>query len=172
MQMKTAFSRNTVKVGRLCLFFCLIACVQSALADTIDRAGAPGVLVVSHTNDLNFPGTPLPDYAFLRGPGIYTSNLSPGDPGFFDLGLNLGSFLVTGNTYFNFTGEQQISIIQLNKAPVPMNAAPGASPPQPVSSFIGVPEPGSGWLLLGAMILSGLSLVNGAFWGRPSPDSR
>jgi hypothetical protein len=135
--MKTTFSRNAIEIGRLFLFICFAGCVLSALAGTIDQAGAP----VDGGYSDSFLGTPLPDYTFPWGPNPFMSNLSPGDPGFFDLGIDPGSFLVTGNTYFNFTGDQQISVFQFSPAP-------GAGPLPVSSTVLSSPEPGTGWLAL------------------------
>lgn len=156
VQIKAAFPRNTAGLGRIYLFFCLVTCLQTALADTIGQAGSQGALGIGAANDLNLPGTPLPDYTFPWEPNLFMSNLQPGDPGFFDLGLDLGSFLFTGNTYFSFTGTLQLTVFEaVPPAPV-INPPSSVDNIQPASSFVGIPEPGTVWLVPGAMVLSAL----------------
>ena len=172
--MKTAFSRYFAKAGPVFLVFCLAASFQNARADSIDHTHGSNALIDS-ADELGFPGTPLADYAFSWGQYLSSSSYSPSDPGFFDLGLD-GSFLMTGNSYYNFTGDLRVDVIQLHSAPgVGLNSAPGLRTTS--SSDTGAalntnvttetPEPRSFWLLVGAL---GIMLASYKVWRSAAVD--
>ena len=124
--------------------FCLLATFQNLFAGTIDPVGLPGTSSPYNANDLVLPGTPLPDYTFPGSPNFFTFSFSPTDPALFGLGLGNGTFLFTGNTYFDFTGDTQLLIVE--------SLAPSSSP----QNQSAVPEPGSLWLLAGACFAAGI----------------
>jgi hypothetical protein len=132
--------------------FCFAASFQNAFANNIS-------LPVTHAgqtpdvDDLNFPGTPLPDYAFPWSRNFFSSTLSPLDSGFWSFGLKEGTFLVTGNTYFNFTGDQWVSIIEFGSDRETSHSNLN-------NTISAAPEPESAWLFLGAFgVMFGLSVV-------------
>jgi hypothetical protein len=137
---------------------CFAASFQVALANNIVPDGERDGLRPD-VDDLNFPGTPLPDYAFPWSMNFSFSTLSPLDPGFWEFGLKDGTFLVTGNTYYNFTGDQQISIIEFHS-----NMRTGFSSPN--STVSPTPEPRSAWLFVGVFgIIFGISVVRFKWMG-------
>ena len=139
-------------IGVVVFGFYFAASFQNAFANNIGLPGVHGGLA-SDADDLNLPGTPLPDYAFPWSRNFFSSTLSPLDPGFWNFGLKEGTFLVTGNTYYNFTGDQWVSIIEFSS-----NRETGH--PNLNNAVSGVPEPESGWLFPGAFgVMFGLSVV-------------
>jgi hypothetical protein len=130
--MKAKLPEIPIKAAPLYLLFLLCACLQNAGAVTIDQTGVPGALVADDTSQLNLPGTPLPDYTFPWSTNFFAYTFSPDDPGLFNLGLTSGSFLMTGNTYFNFNGDPQLSVIELSSGSPQVNINSTATP-EPVS---------------------------------------
>ena len=138
--------------------FCLLASFPNGWAGTIDPAGLQGALVSDNSSDLVLPGTPLPDYMFPGNLNFFRFSFGPGDPALFDLGLGNGSFLFTGNTNFNFTGDPELVIFE-GTVPAP--------PVSPRNNLPAVPEPASLWLLAGACLAAGIrkTVRHPGYWG-------
>src|SRR5437016_1085458 len=100
--MSRVFSHNAGKRVLVSAVFCLLAMLPCAFATSINGANTHGALLADQSDDLDSPGKPAADYGFPGGL-LFSSNLGPSDDGFFDLGLN--GFLMTGNTFYNFTGD-------------------------------------------------------------------
>lgn len=139
-----------------------LACMSSLLADSIDNAAGGNALVIGTAPDLvidDTPGSPLAGY-FVFG---Y-------DPNFGDLGLIPGSFLFGGNTSYDYTGSQVVSIVSAITDPgqsilplndpstivvtftIPGNAPGDASDP---AETLATPEPAAEFLVL----TGGLGLI-------------
>src|SRR2546425_1106337 len=111
--MKITFLNSTVKKLRIIFICALLTALPCAFANGIDGINSSAALVSDQSDELNSLGAPATDYNFL----------SPSDPGFFDLGLTPGAFLMTGNTYFNFTGDARYLFLQLNGPPASGSSA-------------------------------------------------
>lgn len=117
LRMKTDFSRKLVNHLLKGLCVCLLSVIP-VIATPINNSGEKGA-IVNTSDELDFPGSPAPDYGWTLS---FISTLSPTDPGFFDLGSLPGSFLMTGNTFFNFTGDPKYLILVFKTVP-PSGAA-------------------------------------------------
>src|SRR5690348_10369866 len=82
-----------------------LTCISSLRADSIDRNGGEDYAAIVSKLELDdHSGSPAADYSFFQD-GPYFGDYF-GDPG-----LIPGSFLFGGNTSWDFTGSQQVTII-------------------------------------------------------------
>jgi hypothetical protein len=152
--MSAAFSDNFMRKIYFLFILGFLSLAHCGFGATIDTSAAPNTLVADQSNDLNSPGTPLPDYSFPWELS-FTSTLGPTDPGFFDLGSFPGSFLMTGNTYYNFTGDARYLILVFS-TPVSSGLATQNS-----GALQATPEPASFWLVAGVLFIAGCYGVPG-----------
>lgn len=154
--MNTVFLRKTVKVFALFGLLSFAGALNVCVAGSINLTNTDNALVLEGAASLNVPGSPVVYYSFSPYP-IYFGPFPLPD----GLGSDPWAFLVTGNTMYNFTGDPQFAIYQLNLNQ-PRNSTLTAN------QLVAVPEPRS-WLLSAAILvmiaLAGLRSVT------PGPDS-
>ena len=119
--MKTTIFRQTAKCFALLFLIVFGILPNRGFAESIDLTGGPGALVLSDApvlgdalvesadaGPLDLPGSPVQFYWFSQTP-VYSGPFAPPD----GWGSNPWSFLATGNTLYNFTGDPYLELYQL-----------------------------------------------------------
>ncbi|MES1260260.1 MAG: hypothetical protein ABUS49_00895 [Acidobacteriota bacterium] len=146
--MNKGLFRQPARLFALHFLLCFGISLNCGFAETIIQPGHSDAPAGNgDIGALNLPGSPVEYYSFSQTP-LYFGPFPPPD----DLGSSPGAFLVTGNTFYNFTGDPTLRVYQLNLAPA-VNAVVTSSEPSVV------PEPRANQLLaagLLAMVLAGI----------------
>jgi hypothetical protein len=128
-----------------CVVFTLSLLVFSncAFGASINQSKGKDALVVEDAPELYFPGSPIQFYSFGETPVFFGPATSWSD----DLGKKAESILATGNTFYNFTGDPQLAVFQLNGPSTGLSNSAGA---RQVSA---VPEPGTNSMFIPAFFM-------------------
>ena len=136
---------QAVKFFALIFLICFGISLNCGFAATIDQTAGDGALVLNgdggslNPSALNLYGSPLEYYSFGQTP-LYFGPFPPPDT----LGAAPGAFLVTGNTFYNFTGDPTLAVYQLNLGPAIVSAVTQSEPSV-------VPEPRANQLFAAAL---------------------
>jgi hypothetical protein len=130
------------RVFGLILVLTFMVWSNSAFGASIDKSGGKGALVVEDEPKLVLPGSPIQFYSFGETP-IYFGPQTEFD----DSALKAGGFFVTGNTFFNFTGDPQLAVFRLS------SPSAGVSTNSVSAPVAVVPEPGTSGLLGAALAM-------------------